>query len=333
MTAIVMRALHAARIRTAPDSRDLQTIIDRSPDALMRFGLDLRCTFASPAAGRLFGRPARALVGQPLGGALSGDDRALVEAAARSAGEGWLSAEAVFRASTGSGDALWVEARLARASEDGSLVAVLRDVSARKTAELALRVANAELNKLAGSDGLTALANRRRFDQMLDSACRRGSRQGSPVSLLLIDLDGFEGFNNRYGHQAGDACLKRVAAAIRAALPGPSDLAARFAGEEFAVMLPGRDSATAHAFAERVRETLMALAIPHDANPEGGGVVTATIGCATAEPARDTPQASGTLLIAEADRALYESKRSGRNRVGAVVCFAAGSTQSRAAAA
>jgi diguanylate cyclase (GGDEF)-like protein/PAS domain S-box-containing protein len=308
ITGLVYRLARRAR-RPTPQGRDLQAIVARSPDALMRFDADLRCTFASPSAAQLFGRPSDSLVGQPLGFGLADDACLLVEAAAARARDGEEDVEAVFRSSgDGPGDVRWVEARLARASDDGSLIAVLRDVSARKSDELALRAANAELNRLAGMDGLTRLANRRHFDQMLDSACRRASRHALPVSLLLVEFDGLETADEA-GLRAGEECLQQAAAALRAVLTETGDLAARFGGAEFAVMLPGRDSRAALACADRIREAVVAYAIPLGPGSEEDEVVTASIGCATAEPSRDTHAVSGARLIAEADRALFEDRR------------------------
>ncbi|WP_282587727.1 diguanylate cyclase domain-containing protein [Lichenifustis flavocetrariae] len=303
--------------RLGPDRDDEQlyrNLVESCPDVIMQFDNDLLCTYASPAAERMFGRAPGELFGSVMGDQLTPEDRTSLAAAAARTREGRDRSEAIFRTTRQTGELLWVEARFNLLSDDAGLVAVLRDVSTRKTAELALRVANAELNKLAGSDALTDLANRRRFDQALNNECRRASRHNTCVSLILIDIDRFKSFNDRHGHQAGDACLIRVATAARAALTQPSDMAARFAGDEFAVMLPGRDNEAAALMAETIRKAVQDFGIPHKGSAEGG-VVTVSIGCATVIPTRDNLETVGALLIAETDRALYDAKRLGRNGV------------------
>jgi diguanylate cyclase (GGDEF)-like protein len=164
---------------------------------------------------------------------------------------------------------------------------------------------------LALMDGLTGIANRRRFDAELEREWRRGSRSRSPLSLVLVDIDCFKAFNDRYGHLAGDGCLRRVAAELAAVPHRAADLAARYGGEEFALILPDLDPAGAARLGEAARARIEALAIPHDAST-ASPVVTASAGVATHYPCNGgSPQA----LVAAADRALYLAKRQGRNRV------------------
>ena len=288
--------------------------LDLLPDAVLQFDATLDCTYASAAAARIFGQPSADLVGRNLL-ALTSEEATPLQTAVSRARNGHVGAEAVFRVARPTGEQLWVEARLSGGDVDGHLAAVLRDVSTRKTAELALRVANLELNKLAGSDALTDLANRRRFDQTLETECRRASRNMKPVSLLLLDVDRFKIYNDRYGHQAGDACLKKIGTALRGTATRTSDMAARFGGEEFALILPSTDESSAAEMAERIREAVAGLALPHEGNTEAGGIVTVSVGCATVRPTPDTLRGDGGTLIGTADRALYDAKRLGRNRV------------------
>jgi diguanylate cyclase (GGDEF)-like protein len=134
---------------------------------------------------------------------------------------------------------------------------------------------------LALTDGLTELANRRAFDEALDREWKRTLREGSQISLLLLDLDCFKEFNDHYGHQVGDDCLRAVARAV-AGVVRATDIAARYGGEEIAVILPSTNTGGSVEVAEKVRSAVEALQITHEGNPEGGGWVTVSVGVATA---------------------------------------------------
>jgi len=170
--------------------------------------------------------------------------------------------------------------------------------------------ANLELQKLAALDGLTGIANRRRFDEAIAVEWQRARRQQGHLALLLCDVDRFKNYNDSLGHPAGDLCLKKAAAALTGQLKRPADLAARYGGEEFAILLPDTDLAGALKLAEDCRRHLEQLALPH---PDGvGSVVTMSVGVASAAPAEG---GSIEALVAAADAALYDAKRGGRNRV------------------
>jgi diguanylate cyclase (GGDEF)-like protein/PAS domain S-box-containing protein len=164
---------------------------------------------------------------------------------------------------------------------------------------------------LALVDALTGIANRRQFDAELEREWRRGIRSGAPLSLILLDVDGFKAFNDRYGHPAGDDCLRQVAAALAGVPRRAADLVARYGGEELAMVLPEIDAAGAERIAEAARATIEAQAIPH-ATSAAAAVVTVSAGAATRWPSRG---GSAMALVAAADRALYLAKRQGRNRV------------------
>ena len=170
---------------------------------------------------------------------------------------------------------------------------------------------NRELERLSTLDTLTGLANRRRFDVSLRSEWRRAARDNHPLSLILCDIDCFKGYNDTYGHPAGDEVLVRVADAIRDSLRRPADLAARYGGEEFIVILANTDSAGAVALAEKIREGVEAMRIRHEASTVSEWV-TVSFGVATIVP---DPDREPQELIDRADRALYTAKESGRNRV------------------
>lgn len=185
-----------------------------------------------------------------------------------------------------------------------------RDISERKAAEEALRVANHELETLAVTDGLTGLANRRHFDQFISTEWRRGMRDSKPMSLLLIDVDLFKSYNDTYGHLCGDMCLKQIAVTAQSVISRPSDLVARFGGEEFAIILPNTPKEGALDVSQQLCEAIRRRALTHSANPLG--ILTISIGCATVLP---RPAQHARVLIEKADAALYGAKSNGRNQV------------------
>ena len=187
-------------------------------------------------------------------------------------------------------------------------------VRARMRTQLILRERTRQLLRLASIDGLTGLANRRSFDETLDQEWRRSRRNRTPLSLALIDIDFFKRYNDHYGHQAGDDCLKTVAATLAHAAERPGEIVARYGGEEFAVVLPLCDVATARALAEKMRKRVADLALPHAGSLIGDHV---TISCGvatlTGEPIEAMPDEAS--LITAADQALYAAKEAGRDRV------------------
>jgi diguanylate cyclase (GGDEF)-like protein len=168
---------------------------------------------------------------------------------------------------------------------------------------------NRMLADQAFRDGLTGIANRRRFDAAIEHEWSRAGRGGYPVALLMIDVDWFKQYNDLYGHLEGDGCLQRVAALLADAMKRPSDLACRYGGEEFAVILPMTAVDGAALLAERIRQGLVDAAVPHGASPIGR--VTASIGIACIRP---LPGQACEELVAAADRALYLAKNTGRDR-------------------
>lgn len=185
----------------------------------------------------------------------------------------------------------------------------------------ALETANARLHQLSMIDGLTHVANRRRFDESLREEWRRAQRAAGDritdrhgtahehMALLLIDIDYFKQYNDHYGHLAGDACLQEVAQLISGGIRRSGDLVARYGGEEFAVLLPATPLAGAFGVAERIRQAIWQRALPHEASPLGR--VTICIGVADTQ---GTGCAGETDLIRLADAALYAAKKNGRNQ-------------------
>lgn len=173
--------------------------------------------------------------------------------------------------------------------------------------------ANRELERLNAIDGLTGVANRRRFDETLRHEWRRAARGGHPLSLLFIDVDEFKQFNDGNGHVAGDECLRDLARLLQATLRRPSDLLARYGGEEFAVVLPETDAAGAGAVAGSLLAAVREAAIPHGYS-DVSAILTISIGVATAVPERGDDNGQD-VLVTVADEALYKAKRAGRDRM------------------
>ena len=174
-----------------------------------------------------------------------------------------------------------------------------------------LEEANHNLQKLSFLDGLTGIANRRRFDEMLLNEWQRAIRENIPISLIILDIDYFKNYNDRYGHLMGDECLKRVAKSFGSALKRSADLVARFGGEEFAVVLPNTDRKGAIATAEMLRRGIEEMMIPHMASSVGS-YLTVSAGVASTVPAR---YSRPDELVQSADEALYQAKHTGRNKV------------------
>jgi len=185
----------------------------------------------------------------------------------------------------------------------------LASLVAQQTEEL--RMVNAELQYLALADGLTGVANKRRFEEFFAAEWRRAERAGGSIALLLIDVDHFKPYNDRYGHQAGDECLTRIAAALTTTTSRPTDLLARFGGEEFALVLGGTDLKGASIIAREAGAIVRGLRIPH-AGSTTSEFVTVSIGVAAIAA---SGAVSSSDLIGAADAALYRAKAAGRNSV------------------
>jgi diguanylate cyclase (GGDEF)-like protein len=195
------------------------------------------------------------------------------------------------------------------------LAAALDDMARKLAArEEELQIANEHLEELASLDGLTGLANRRGFDRELELAWRREGERRRPLALMMIDIDHFKLFNDRYGHVRGDACLRAVGEALSLVTLEETVTVARYGGEEFALLLPGLDVERASALGERARRAVEDLRIAHDETTNG--FVTISIGVESIVP---DPDQLGADLVEAADRALYAAKRRGRNAVVANV--------------
>ncbi len=174
-----------------------------------------------------------------------------------------------------------------------------------------LAAANLELERLSSQDGLTGIANRRYFDMAFDREWRRAMRETEPLSLIMCDVDFFKQYNDSYGHQAGDECLKLVASSLAEAMHRPTDLVARYGGEEFVIVLPGTHARGAIKIAEHIRQTVLDLQLPHESSTVHD-CVTISLGAATVAP---MVKHHANELLLSADKALYSAKEAGRNQV------------------
>ncbi|MBV8850519.1 MAG: diguanylate cyclase [Methylobacteriaceae bacterium] len=304
------------RAALAESEANFRLLAEYSSDVVSRIGPDQVRRYISPACIRVLGYTPDELTGRSAVELTRPEHRVEMEKAiarlwTRQAQEVVVTYEATKK----DGSRTWLEsslrvARDASARPDG-IVAVTRDINARKKLE-------AQLRELSRTDGLTGIPNRRAFDEALSMEWRRALREsGTSLSLALIDIDHFKKFNDEYGHPAGDDCLRLVASAISVTLQRPGDIAARFGGEEFALLLPDTDTKGAKIIAERVRDAVMAIAIPHAGNSPQQ-VVTISLGIATMRSSglsKEQPDAK--ILVNAADSALYEAKRLGRNRTHA----------------
>jgi diguanylate cyclase (GGDEF)-like protein/PAS domain S-box-containing protein len=307
----------AAEQRLRQSEARYRLLAENSTDMVFQVGRDLLRRYVSPACREIFGREPEELIGSQPFGMIHPDDVGRVVLTYQSLFEGRAERLSVInRGRHRDGRWIWVEARF-RALKDPltgevtSVVGTLRDISARKAIEEQLAAANSKLRALAGQDGLTGLANRRAFDAAMAQACRQAQRRKTSLALLMIDVDWFKAFNDRFGHLAGDECLRRIAQEITAIARRPGDVASRYGGEEFVVLLPEMDEAAAAALAERLREAVLTLGIAHPASAVA--IVTVSAGVASAAPGE---AAFGPKrLLQAADEALYRAKEGGRNMV------------------
>ena len=174
-----------------------------------------------------------------------------------------------------------------------------------------LSEANQELQRLAGIDRLTQVANRHYFDEALEREVRQMQRSGTPLSLILMDIDYFKRYNDRYGHLQGDRCLQQIARGIQQAVRRPQDVVARYGGEEFAAILPQTDANGAVTVARQIRHQIQKLAIPH-LDSDVSEFITLSLGITCAFPEE---HCSACQLIQAADRGLYRAKEQGRDRL------------------
>jgi diguanylate cyclase (GGDEF)-like protein/PAS domain S-box-containing protein len=307
------QALSIAEARTRESEARYRLLAEYSSDITVALAQD-RVTYVSPSVTKVLGWRPEDIEGRPLAEFCHPDDAAGINAVMKQL-SGVPEADYRARARHADGGHVWVEARArltpapAGTRQAPLLVINLRSITARKAIEDELDIARRRLEELAVQDGLTGLANRRRFDEALDVEFRRAQREARPLSLLLIDIDHFKTLNDSHGHPAGDRVLRRLATLLAGFAQRAGDVAARFGGDEFALLLPHTDSAQAEGTAEQLRTAVATL------GPLTSDVMPVTISVGLASTANSRLGAQPDSLVQLADEALYAAKRDGRNCV------------------
>ncbi|PZW44956.1 PAS domain S-box-containing protein/diguanylate cyclase (GGDEF)-like protein [Humitalea rosea] len=311
---------------TAPVPKEenlFQVLADHSADLIVRLGPDHVARYVSPSSLRILGWTPEEMVGQsPENFVLAEDIPVMAAAVGRIVAGEAETGTGVVRMLRKDGSAVWTEGSLRMIRDPvtgapGDLVVIVRDITDRKALE-------DKLTALAMTDGLTGLMNRRAFDQALEREWQRTLREGTQMSLLLLDLDHFKMFNDHYGHQVGDDCLRAVAAAVQKNMRRPGDVAARYGGEELAVILPNTDATGAVQVAGQLRLAVEVLHLPQLPSAEHGDWLTVSIGAATVLCREGGRMQMPEALLAAADAALYRAKRDGRNCVANTLLLATG---------
>jgi len=293
---------------------DFRFLAENSVDIICRSKMDRVLDYVSPSSLHILGWTPEEMTGRPVEDFILDQDHPLLAAAIAAKRN-----SVMLRMLKKDGSTVWMEnrARLVLDSATGEpkeWVVTMRDITERKLLE-------EQLSEQALTDGLTELSNRRAFNQGLEREWKLTLREGSQISLLLLDIDRFKEFNDQYGHQAGDDCLRAVAIAVKNLLR-TSDIAARYGGEEIAVILPSTDLAGAVEVAEKMRNAIEALHLPQGGHREGRGYVTASIGAATALARQGGTTKMPESLLLAADTAMYKAKNVGRNCVATALLVA-----------
>lgn len=294
---------------------------ENSADVVCRIDHDIVLRYASPSVTRVLGWLPEELIGKGPEGLVFHEDLPQVYEAARQTNaiaEG-PGAPATVRMLHKKGSVVWMDISAsvvpsAEADAPPDIILVMRDITGRMAVEQ-------QLAELAITDGLTGLLNRRGFDQALEDLWQRTLAAGSQLSLLLLDADHFKAFNDHYGHQVGDDCLRTIARTILSSLERSADCAARYGGEEIAVILPGTGAEGAIEVAERIRCAVEELDLPHAGSPVHRRV-TVSVGVATAVARCGGSMRMPESLVLAADNALYRAKHRGRNCVERMILLA-----------
>lgn len=315
LTELAMANNRRMRLGLEASETRFRLLAEASRDVIVLAGLDGERKYVSPAAMELLGWSRDEMLRNHYTSVTHPDDLPKMTKLLSDCREGRETTALSYRCQKKDGSYLWLESniRLLRdetTGEAAGFVYVLRDISERKLAEDKLRDAFHTAEQQALVDGLTGVANRRLLDETLNREWMRALRDGTSLSLLLIDVDHFKSYNDLYGHLAGDSCLQSIASTIQLGLRRPPDLLARYGGEEFVIVLPNTPSAGAESISRKVLDDVERCSIPHAGSPYG--TVTASLGCATTIATRET---SPKDLIKAADDAMYRAKTNGRNQI------------------
>lgn len=291
----------------------MKAIYDTAPAALCLVGRDGRYLAANAAYASIYGLSSEALVGrkmeelQPGAGDFIRKDLKCMDAGVNVPAHEIVYRNKVYQVS--------VKPLLNLMGQVTGITTALMDITERKRAEQELAETNRQLEHYAMHDYLTGLANRRHVDSMLVEEVGRAVRDRHPLSLLMVDVDFFKRYNDRYGHLVGDECLRTIAAQLKSVLHRHGDFVGRYGGEEFVAILPGTDVAGALKIAESVLEATADMNMPHAESEYGR--VTLSIGVATLDPFSSSWEllADAEALLYVADQALYAAKLAGRNTV------------------
>jgi diguanylate cyclase (GGDEF)-like protein/PAS domain S-box-containing protein len=295
---------------------DFQFLAENSADVICRVSgsaTEMVMQYVSPSCMRVLGWIPEELTGTRASDFVFPEDMPhLAAAISRNQSSSGGDDPVTVRVRKKDGSLVWIEInpremRDPVSGESREAVIVMRDVTERTLLE-------EKLAALAMTDALTGLENRRAFDEALEREWKRTLREGTQMSLLLLDVDHFKRFNDLYGHQVGDDCLRAVGQAAVGAVR-QTDIVARYGGEEIAIILPRVDAPGAAEAAEKVRAAVEALRLTHAENPEGGDWLTVSIGAATALARHGGTMRMPESLLLAADHALYKAKHAGRNCV------------------
>jgi len=310
--------LEAAERRAAENEAIYRLLLDHSPEMIILSPFDQSRRYVSSAVKQMTGFTAEEYLAMDPVETFHPQDRAIAQRVLKGLHNGEREHLFRYRIKHKDGGYGWVEAIVTGYVDQVShhisgYVATVRDIAEEVAREERLISEYRALSEAAALDELTGLANRRAFNQAVDGEALRQSRSTRELSLLMVDVDYFKGYNDLYGHVAGDLCLRAVATALKQALRRGSDMAARIGGDEFVVLMPMTETEGAEVVAAKLIEAVRALTMPHARSSHG--VVTVSIGVAS-WPAEMVLDAEA--LIEKADRALYQAKKDGRN------CYAVG---------
>ena len=323
--AITMLLLYITEVVTAESKRlqlnlrasesRFRLLAESSRDIIVMAALDGERHYVSPAVLEVLGWRPEEMLGRNFREIVHPEDIESFAELLQECTEGKMTRPLAYRCRTRSGEYHWLETnpRLYHdplTGEPAGIVNVVRDIADRKKAEEELARAFQMVEGQATIDGLTGIANRRRFDETLEREWRRAVRDRTELSLVLLDVDHFKLYNDLYGHLSGDDCLRQIAESIQSVVTRAADLAARYGGEEFALILPNTNQSGALEVCREILATVRDRNIVHEGNPHA--VVTVSAGCVTRIAANE-PGYLATLQAADA--ALYRAKALGRNRV------------------